>query len=117
LFCLCHPHLFLITQTLITLDLKYNGIGEKGAQYLADALKNKTVNSFFCFCLSHLRLFLITQTLTTLNLTDNEIGDNGAQDLADGLKNNTVNIFFILFLSSASIPYHTGTDHTRPATQ
>jgi hypothetical protein len=73
-----------------------NGIRDNGAQYLADALKNNTVN--FLFCLSHLHLFLITQTLTTLNLQHNKIRENGAKYLADGLKNNMVNIFFVLSL-------------------
>ncbi len=40
-------HLFFLLQKLTTLDLEQNKIGEKGAQYLADFLKNNTVNIFF----------------------------------------------------------------------
>ncbi|CAF4242109.1 unnamed protein product, partial [Adineta steineri] len=63
-----HSH-FLI-QTLTALHLPNNEIGQKGAQHLADLLKNNT-------------------TLTTLDLYYNQIGDKGAQHVADLLKNNT----------------------------
>ncbi len=38
-----------MTQALITLNLELNGIDQKGAQYLADGLKNNGVNIFFVF--------------------------------------------------------------------
>jgi hypothetical protein len=41
-----------MTQTLTTLNLSNNEIGEKGAENLADALKNNTVNIFFVLSLS-----------------------------------------------------------------
>src|ERR1700722_741712 len=41
---LSHYHLQFFTQTLTTLDLSSNQIGEQGAQHLANALGNNTVN-------------------------------------------------------------------------
>src|SRR3984957_5455407 len=43
---LSHYHLHFFTQTLTTLDLRWNQIGEQGAQHLANALHNNTVNHF-----------------------------------------------------------------------
>ena len=116
MYCLSHLHLFLLTQTLTSLNLQHNTIGADGARHLADTLKTNTVNIIFIFSL-HLHLFLITQVLTILNLEDNGIGDNGMQYLGDALKTNTVNIVFDLPLSSACIPYHTDTHHTQPRIQ
>ncbi|CAF3372567.1 unnamed protein product [Rotaria socialis] len=57
-------------ESLIILDLGSNQIGDKGAQYLANALvRNKT--------------------LATLNLSFNRIGYQGAQHLANALRHNT----------------------------
>jgi Ran GTPase-activating protein (RanGAP) involved in mRNA processing and transport len=44
-----HFYLRLFTQSLTTLQLQDNGIGNKGAQYLADALRNNTVKRFSLF--------------------------------------------------------------------
>ncbi|CAF1275457.1 unnamed protein product [Adineta steineri] len=71
----------------MTLNLRWNQIGDIGAQYLCDALQHNT-------------------TLTTLDLRHNDIGDVGAQHLRDVLQHNTV----ILILYS-SISYD-GTEMT-----
>ncbi len=89
--------LFFTTQTLSTLNLDSNQIGNAGAQYLAGALRNNTVIPII-FHLSHYHLFLYIQTLKTLLLSSNKIGDEGAQHIADGLKNNTVIAIFSSFL-------------------
>ncbi|CAF1278983.1 unnamed protein product [Adineta steineri] len=49
----------------MTLNLRWNQIGDIGAQYLCDALQHNT-------------------TLTTLDLRHNDIGDIGTQHLDDG---------------------------------
>ncbi|NGX62383.1 MAG: hypothetical protein K940chlam9_01880, partial [Chlamydiae bacterium] len=54
----------------INLDLKYNNIGDNGANAIAESLK---VNAY----------------LTSLNLSNNNIGDNGANAIAESLKVNT----------------------------
>jgi Ran GTPase-activating protein (RanGAP) involved in mRNA processing and transport len=88
------------TQTLTTLDLEFNGIGDEAAQHLADALQNNTVILILSSSISYTYLHFFTQTLTTLNLNANQIGDKGAEHLADALRNSTVTIIF-----SSSISY------------
>ena len=78
------------TQTLTTLNLRYNQIGVLGAQHLADGLRNNTVTLILSSSLSYSHLHFFAQALTTLDLTGNKIGDKGAEQLADGLRNNTV---------------------------
>ncbi|CAF3905508.1 unnamed protein product [Rotaria magnacalcarata] len=57
--------------TLTTLDLRSNGIGKRGAKYIADAL-------------------LKSMTLQTLYLAFNQIGDLGSQYMANALQHNKV---------------------------
>ena len=57
-------------QFLKILNLGSNGLGDKGAEYIAEILKNNTV-------------------LTELNLSQNKIGPAGICHLADSLANNT----------------------------
>jgi hypothetical protein len=74
-------------QTLTTLYLHENQIGDKGAQYLGEKLQNNTVRkNIFTFTV----FFYFIQKLTELYLHNNRIGDNGAQYLAQGLSYNTV---------------------------
>ncbi|CAF1650895.1 unnamed protein product, partial [Rotaria magnacalcarata] len=56
-------------QTLATLLIAMNDIGDQGAKYLAEAL-------------------LFNKTLTTMTVACNQIGNEGAQHLAEALKNN-----------------------------
>jgi hypothetical protein len=52
-------HLNFFTQTLTNLRLDDNDIGDEGAQYLADAFADSTVNILFCSFLSFIfSLFL-----------------------------------------------------------
>ena len=90
------------TQALTTLDLSGNEIAKKGAEQLADALRNNTVTLILSSSLSYSNLNLFTQALMTLDLTGNKIGDKGAEQLADGLRNNTVTA--ILSSSLSHIP-------------
>lgn len=82
----------------MTLNLRANLIGNDGAQYLSDALKNNTVrhNVFIQFLYIH--CYYLIQTLTTLVLYLNQIGDQGAQHLADALQINTVRNFSFLVI-------------------
>jgi Ran GTPase-activating protein (RanGAP) involved in mRNA processing and transport len=88
-------HFHFQKQTLITLDFANNNISDEGAQYLADALKNNTVNMIF-FPIPPSYLFFFKQTMTELALAENAIGESGARYLADLLTNNMVNIFLLL---------------------
>ena len=114
-----HPHhRRLLTQTLTTLYLGYNQIGEKGAQSIADALRTNTVS--FSLLLTHSPSHphphhrrLLTQTLTTLHLWNNEIGEKGAQSIADALRTNTVSFSLLLTHS----PSHPHPHHRRLLTQ
>ncbi|CAF1323433.1 unnamed protein product [Adineta steineri] len=72
-------------KTLTQLCLSNNKIGDKGAQYLSEALKKDTVRKKpFTLHLSY-----VTQTLTTLDLSYNQIGNKGVQHLGEALKKNT----------------------------
>ena len=101
---LSHIYLHLYSQTLTGLYLYSNQIGDAGAQYLADALRdNKVILIFSSSSLSHIYLHLYSQTLTMLDLRSNQIGDAGAQYLADALRDNKVILIFSSSLSLISI--------------
>jgi hypothetical protein len=91
------------TQTLTTLHLRSTQIRDKGAQHLADALRNNTVTLIISSSISYTRLHFFTQTLTTLNLRSNQIGPVGAGHLADALQNNTVTLILFSSLSYTHI--------------
>jgi Ran GTPase-activating protein (RanGAP) involved in mRNA processing and transport len=55
--------------TLISINLRYNNIGDKGAEYLSNALSTNT-------------------TLTNINLSLNNIGNKGAEYLSNAILNN-----------------------------
>ncbi|KAK5808356.1 hypothetical protein F5H01DRAFT_61074 [Linnemannia elongata] len=59
-----------INSTLVVLELRYNPIGDNGAQALSDAIK-------------------INSTLTSLDLHSNLIGENGVVTLSDAVKTNS----------------------------
>ncbi|CAF1063116.1 unnamed protein product [Adineta steineri] len=84
-------------ETLTILRLRCNGIGDIGAQYLADALRNHQIitklhlsgNKIGYTGAQHLAEALRNnETITELNLSLNKIGDTGAQHLAKALRNN-----------------------------
>ena len=81
--------ILILIQTIITLNLHYNQIGLRGAQHLANVLRqNKVIyltESRILFLTHHL-----TQTITTLNLHYNQIGPQGAEHLGNALHQNKV---------------------------
>ncbi|CAF4209953.1 unnamed protein product, partial [Rotaria sordida] len=71
--------------TLRALNLEVNKIGPEGAQYLANALeKNQTLTNLILICND----IGPNGTLRMLNLRWNDIGPNGAKWLADALETN-----------------------------
>ncbi|CAF4247282.1 unnamed protein product [Rotaria socialis] len=81
-------------ESLIILDLGSNQIGDKGAQYLANALTLATLNLSFNRIgyqgAQHLANALRhNTTLVTLNLNKNRVQEQGAEYLADALQYNT----------------------------
>jgi hypothetical protein len=83
-----YTHYF--TQTLTTLNVWKNEIGDERAQHLADALRDNTVILILPSSISYTHIHFFTQILTTLDLEYNQIGAVGAQHLADALRDNTV---------------------------
>lgn len=76
-----------MAQTLTTVELGHNGIGETGGCRLADALKVNTVSaavSSFTLVLPDIK------GLTSLNLEHNDFGDVGVQYFGDALRTNSV---------------------------
>lgn len=78
------------TQTLTILDLRYNNLGDEGAQHLADALRNNAVSIMLPSDRLCSHLDILSQILTTLKLDCNQIGSVGIQHLVDALQNNTI---------------------------
>jgi hypothetical protein len=70
-FPLC-SHYYILIQTLATLDLWRNQIGDKGVPYFAKALHNNRVTNVFFLCIM-CSPYVSIQTLTRLNLRDNGI--------------------------------------------
>jgi hypothetical protein len=88
-----HSTVSYFIQTLTTLNLRENKIGDAGAQHLSGALLENKVRQILSS--SFIQLFLISlQTLTTLSLRENKIGDKGAQHLSDALLENRVRQIF-----------------------
>jgi len=83
-------HIFYLSQTLTTLFLRGNLIGDVGAQAIGQALQRNQVREIFSFFVLTNRLFYLSQTLTTLNLDENEIGDAGVQAIGHALERNKV---------------------------
>ena len=77
---LSRTHYFI--QTLRTLNLPWNHIGDQGTQYLAYVLQENKVIFFSRFLiLSLIRYF--TQTLITLDLLGRNISDDGKRLIKD----------------------------------
>jgi hypothetical protein len=81
------------------LYLESNQIGDIGAEYLADVLKNNEVIYFVNIFYFSLTFTFFIQTLIGLNLESNQIGDIGADYFADVLENNQVIYFVNIFYS------------------
>jgi len=102
------------TQTLTTLEISTNFIGDQGIQHLANALKQNNVTLSLIFSL-YCSLPSFIQTLTIFSLNYNKISDQGAQYLADALQQNKAT-----FSSSHPIThplFHTDIYHPEPQWQ
>ena len=77
-FFTCIKHFLFLLQTIITLNLQLNKIGDVGAQVICKALE--------------------TKTLTTLDLHVNNIGNAGAQAIGQALERNQVKYRFSFFM-------------------
>ena len=97
------------TQTLNTLNLYWNKIGDKGAEHLSAALRNNTVSGVFSSSTQKTQIDFFIQTLTVLNLRLNVIGDKGAEHLSAALRNNTVSRIFSSSTQNTHRPFHTDT--------
>jgi hypothetical protein len=94
------------------LNLWGNHIGDIGAKYLSEGLRNNAVSLIASPAVFYTNLLFYNQTLTVLNLKENRIGSIGAQDLARALRINMVNIIrFVLLLCIFTLII--GTDETR----
>ena len=76
------------TQTLNTLDLSRNEIGEKGAEHLSAALRSNTVSRIFSSSTQKTQIELFTQTLIRLYLDENRIGINLMDELNQFIERN-----------------------------
>ncbi|CAF1597528.1 unnamed protein product [Adineta ricciae] len=92
------PGYITFLQTLTTLHLSGTGIGDEGAQRIADALQTNTALTTLDLSWNEIRdegaqqiadALRTNTTLTTLNLSRNAISDIGAQCIADALQRNT----------------------------
>ena len=83
-------YVLYVIQTLTTLILGNNRIGDAGAQYILNALKTNKVNHSIYFTIIIFIFLLTIQTLSTLDLKHNRIGPAAASNLAQALKDNEV---------------------------
>ena len=89
-FFISISHLLYLSQTLTTLYLEFNQIGDAGAQAIGRALERNQVSSIFNFFISISHLLYLSQTLTDLDLSSNNIRDAGAQAISQALERNQV---------------------------
>ena len=108
---LCHSHLYFFIQTLITLKLTSNRIGDSGATDLALALERYMVKRFHCTYLFMAFLFL-TQTIKELDLRQNQIKDRGAKKLVNAIRYHTVKIFSWCLSFDSTFYFHTDIHQT-----
>lgn len=62
-------NLYYLSQILTTLNLENNNIDDRGAQYLANALKTNTVRIFICSSLSYSSLPFKIDTHHTMSIS------------------------------------------------
>jgi len=78
-------------QTLTSLNLSSNQIGDEGAHHLSIALMSNMVRKVSFSLDTNLIYFIFDiQTITTLDLTGNQIGNQGAKCLSHALQSNKV---------------------------
>jgi len=114
-------HLILLSfiQTLATLDLYDNQIGDEGAQYLDEALQHNTVRSSFLHVFSIVSFFFLSYRHS---LHSTLIGIKSETKVHNiWVKHcNTIqwdHHFFIFSSSSHSSLFHTDTHYTQPVRQ
>jgi adenylate kinase family enzyme len=73
-----------LNQTLATLNLTDNTIGNRGAQYLANALEINTVGNIIFYSL-YIHYLYLPKTLTLVNILDNRLDYQGKKHLANSL--------------------------------
>ena len=101
-------------QTLTTLDLSSNQIGDQGAQYFAEVLHKNSVSQNQSLHFYHIHHSYFIQALIKLDLRNNGIGDTGAQYIVEGLEKNSVRQNQSFHLSYASFLFYTDTQRTLP---
>ena len=83
-------------QTLTTLSLGINQIGNEGVQHLVDGLVANTVSFVLCIFIL-LNYYFPIKAITTLDLTGNRIGVEGIRYLGHALKSikaiTTLNLY------------------------
>lgn len=97
-FFALHIYVKFFIQSLTTLQLRSNNIGNEGAQYLGDALRHNTVGLVYCACSAQIRVRFLVQTLAVLHLGYNKIKDEGARYLVNAIQDNTVRLIHFSFM-------------------
>jgi hypothetical protein len=110
-FWLCRLHLFLLIQTLTTINIEDNKISENGAYYLADALKRNTVNIFFLFYPSFAPFHSRTDTNHIRHQQQWNWGRWGP--ISSWCSEKEYGEYVFLCQWFAHFPSHTGIDHTQ----
>ena len=75
--------LYFVIEELVILDLSWNKIGSRGANYAADTLRQNLALTIFYENIFVLEL--VSETLTTLGLARNQIADAAVKDLGNTL--------------------------------
>jgi uncharacterized membrane protein len=101
-------HHYDLTQTLTTLDLSWNKVGEEGAQYLANALQSNNVRYFFVL-INYISVYGLTQTLVSLDLIHNNISFRGLQYFVEALQINKVVQFLFASIMYSSFLFNIDT--------
>jgi hypothetical protein len=107
---------YLSIQTLTTLDLGWNYIGNEGAKHLAHALQSNIVRQVF-LPQSHIHCYALIQAPITLNLQSNGISAEGAQHVACGLQSNTVRQVFPPAITYSLSCFNIDTHHAESSGQ
>ena len=104
----------ILSQTLSTLHLSGDEIGDTGVEHLAAALRVHELSQiFFMLIIISLSPSQWSQSLTTLNLSRNQIGAEGAKYRAAALKVNRVRQIFFKLSIHLSVTIVTDTQNTR----
>jgi hypothetical protein len=108
---LCHSHLYFFIQTLITLKLTNNRIGDSGATDLAEALERYMVKPF-CYTYLFITFLFLTQMIKELDLRQNQIKDRGAEKLVNAIRYHTVKFFSCCLPFDSTFKFHSDIHQT-----